>query len=197
MGDIKSAREIAMEKIDALGEPTDAERLEWKYLPEGEKLAARYLKGDAKLQEELAKSDKTAAPTIARGVCEVLIKNINLPKDEAAQKVSKIAMDGLKIVKTDKSRLEGILNQIRQIFTHYNTQGEQQRKQAYEVLKDDFQAKVQQALQQQMGSNAANMRIDIEKQPQFQEEWRKVKNQLDGQYIKVLTELKQQLTVLK
>ncbi len=43
MGDIKSAREIAMEKIDKLGEPTEQERMEWKYLPEGEKLAARYL----------------------------------------------------------------------------------------------------------------------------------------------------------
>jgi flagellar biosynthesis component FlhA len=197
MGDIKSAREIAMEKIAALGEPTEVERLEWKYLPEGEKLAARYLKGDAKLQEELAKFVKTGASYVARGVCEVLIKNINLPKDEAALKVNKIAMDGLKAIKTDKSRLEGILNQIRQIFTHYTTQGEQQRKQAYQVLKEDFQAKVEQAIQQQMGSNAANMRIDIEKQPQFQEEWRKVKNKLESQYIQVLTELKQQLTALK
>ncbi len=42
MGDIKSAREIAMEKIDKIGEPSEEERLEWKYIPEGEKLAARY-----------------------------------------------------------------------------------------------------------------------------------------------------------
>jgi hypothetical protein len=197
MGDIKSAREIAMEKIAAMGESTETERLEWKYLPEGEKLAARYLRGDVKLQEELAKFDKTGAPYVARGVCAVLIKNINLPKDDAAQKLNKVAMDGLKLVKTDKSRLDAVLNQVRQIFTHYSSQGEQQRKQAYTMLKDDFQAKVEQALTQQMGSSAANMRIDIEKQPQFQEEWRKVKNQLEGQYVKVLTELKQQLTELK
>ena len=49
MGDIKSAREIAMEKIDKLGEPTEEERLEWKYLPEGEKLAARYLKNEVQV----------------------------------------------------------------------------------------------------------------------------------------------------
>jgi len=197
MGDIKSAREIAMEKIAALGEPTEAERLEWKYLPEGEKLAAHYIRGDVKLQDELVKFDKTGVAYVARGACAVLIKNINLPKDEAAQKVNKVAMEGLKALKTDKARLEAVLNQVRQVFTHYTTQGEQQRQQAYSVLKDDFQAKVEQALSQQMGGSAANMRIDIEKQPQFQEEWRKVKIQLESQYIKVLTELKQQLTALK
>ena len=197
MGDIKSAREIAMEKIAAIGEPTAAERLEWKYLPEGEKLAARYLKGETKLQEELAKFEKIATPYIVRGVCTVLVKNINLPKDEAAQKVNKTVMDGLKIIKTDKSKLEAILNQVRQVFTHYTTQGEQQSKQAYEMLKENFQAKIEQAISQQMGSRAANMHIDVEKQPQFQEEWRKVKNQLEGQYLQVMNELKQQLIDLK
>jgi len=197
MGDIKSAREIAMEKIAAIGEPTQTERLEWKYLPEGEKLAARYLKGDAKLTEELFKFDKTAVSYVAKGVSDVLIKNINLPKDEASKKINKVAMEGLKAVKSEKAKLESVLNQINQIFSHFTTQGEQQRNQAYQAVKQNFQAKVQQALQKQMGSSAANLRIDIEKQPQFQEEWRKVRSQLDNQYIQVLTGYKQQLTMLK
>lgn len=196
MGDIKSAREIAMEKIDKLGEPTEQERLEWKYLPEGEKLAARYLKQEASLATELAKFDKQAAPYITKGVTNVLIKNINLPANEAAQKINKLAMDGIKIVKTDKAKTEAILNQMRGIFTHYSGPGEQQRQQAYNTVKNDFQAKVEQALRQQ-GGNMANMRIDIERQPQFQEEWRKVKVQLDSQYIQILDELKQQLIALK
>lgn len=196
MGDIKSAREIAMEKIDAIGEPTETERLEWKYLPEGEKLAARFLRGDVQLQPELAKFDKKGMPYVMKGVYAILIKNINLPANENAAKVNKIAMDGIKAVKTDKARTEGILKQMTQIFTHYSGAGEQQRNQAYEQLKDDFQVKVQQALQQQMGSKAANMRIDIEKQPQFLEEWRKVKTQLDSQYIQVLGELKAQLELI-
>ncbi len=196
MGDIKSAREIAMEKINAMGEPTEAERLEWKYLPEGEKLAARFLRGDVQLQPELSKLDKKAAPFVIRGVYAILSKNINLPANENAQKINKIAMDGIKAVKTDKARTEAILKQMTQIFTHYSGVGEQQRQQAYSNLKEDFGAKVQQALQQQMGSKAANMRIDIEKQPQFLEEWRKVKTQLDSQYIQVLTDLKGQLELI-
>jgi hypothetical protein len=197
MGDIKSAREIAMEKINAMGEPTETERLEWKYLPEGEKLAARYLKGEVQLQPELAKLDKKALPYVSKGVYTILIKNINLPANENAQKINKIAMEGIKAVKTDKARTEAILKQMTQIFTHYTGAGEQQRTQAYEQLKEDFSAKVQQALQQQMGSKAAGMRIDIEKQPQFQDEWRKIKVQLEAQYVQVLGELKAQLEALK
>ena len=34
MADIKSAREIAMEKIEKLGEATEEERLKWKYVPD-------------------------------------------------------------------------------------------------------------------------------------------------------------------
>ena len=196
MGDIRSAREIAMEKIDKLGEPTEKERLEWKYVPEGEKLAARYLKNDAQILPELGKYDKQAAFYVSKGISAVLIKNINLPRDEATQRINKLAMDGIKAIKTDKAKVETVLSQLRNIFSHYTGQGEQQRKQTYASLKADFQSKVEQALRQQMGGNTAGIRIDVESQPQFQEEWRKLKAQLDSQYLQILDESKQQLEAI-
>ncbi len=196
MGDIKSAREIAMEKINKIGEPTEEERLEWKYLPEGEKLAARYLRNGIDLMAEINKFEKKGVPYITEGISNVLIKNIILPENDMAKKNVKRAMDGIKAVKTDKAHVEAVLNQIRHVFNHYEQQGEQQRKQAYAMLKNDFQAKVEQALKQQMGGNMSGVRIDIEKQPQFQEEWRKMKTQLDSQYLQLLDEYKQQLEAL-
>jgi hypothetical protein len=197
MGDIKSAREIAMEKIDKIGEATEEERLEWRYLPEGEKLAARYLKGEVELPSELGKFEKKAVPYVSEGISNVLIKNIILPENEPAKKNVKRAMDGIKAIKTDKSHVEAVLNQIRHVFNHYEQQGDQQRKQAYAALKNDFQAKVEQALKQQMGSSMSGVRIDIEKQPQFQEEWRKLKAQLDAQYLQLLGEYKLELEALE
>ncbi len=196
MGDIKSAREIAMEKIASLGEPTEQERLQWKYAPEGEKLAARYLKDGVDLVSELNKYDKAGAKLVAKSASSILVKNINLPKNEIDKKNNKLAMDGIKTLKTDKTHVEATLNQIRHIFNHHAEQGEQQRKQAYAALKADFQAKLEQALRQQMGGNVSGIRIDVEKQPQFQEEWRKLKTQLDGQYLKLLDEYKQELESL-
>jgi hypothetical protein len=84
---------------------------------------------------------------------------------------------------------------MRSIFNHYIEQGEQQRKQAYERLKVEFEAKIQQAIQQQLGS-VAGIKIDVERQPQFQEEWRKIQTQLDSQYIKLLDEYKQELSAI-
>jgi len=132
----------------------------------------------------------------AKGISNILTKNIKLPKDDADKKVNKLAMDGIKLVKTDKAHVEAILSQIQRILSHYNEQGEQQRKQTYEALKADFQMKVEQALRQQ-GGNMAGMRIDIEKQPQFQEEWRKLKTQMDSQYVQVLSESLQELNALE
>ena len=193
MSDIKSALEIAMEKIGKLSEATDEERLKWKYIPEGEKLAARYLKQDCNLVTELSQYEKTARKYVAEGAGDILIRNINLPKDDLAKRNNKQAMDGLKNLKSNKVATENAYSKMRHIFNHYAEQGEQQRRQAYESLKVDFEEKMQQAVQQQLGS-LMSYRIDVEKQPQFQEEWRKMQTQLDSQYIKLLDEYKQELS---
>ena len=192
MGDIKSALEIAMEKIEKLGEATDEERLKWKYVPEGEKLAARYIKQDCNLVDELSQYEENVRRYIIEGAEDILIRNINLPKSDLAKRNNKRAMDGLKTIKSDKVDVENVYSKIRHIFNHYIEQGEQQRKQAYDGLKAEFEAKIQQAVQQQLGS-LARIKVDVEKQPQFQEEWRKIQAQLDSQYLKLLDEYKQEL----
>ena len=194
--DIKSAYEIAMEKVDKIGEASEEERLKWKYTPEGGKLAANILKEDIDIARELIKYEPKAAVYIVDEAVNTLLRNIVLPRTEINKLNNKRAMDGIKILKKDKTKTENILAQMRRIFSHYNEQGEQQRRQAYRQVKEAFEAKVQQALQQQIGS-AAGIKIDIEKQPQFQEEWRKVQNQLDSQYIKLLDEFKQELLKIK
>jgi len=195
MSDIKSAREIAMEKVAELGEVTEEERLRWKYVPEGEKLAARYMKQNINLATEMGKYDEKVASYIKEGASEILIRNINLPQNDSIRKNNKKAMEGLKTLKKDKIGVENIFSRIRNILTHYAEQGEQQRRQAYEQLKSDFSAKVQQAMQQQLGTTAG-LKIDIERQPQFQEEWRKLLAQLDSQYINLLNEYKQELSAI-
>jgi len=195
MDDIKSAFEIAMEKAEKLGKATDEERLKWKYVPEGEKLAARYLKEDCDLMAELGKFEEKVRRYVIEGAGEILIRNINLPKSDLAKRNNKRAMDGLKAIKSDKVSVENVYSKIRRIFNHYIGQGEQQRKQAYETLKAEFEAKVQQAIQQQLGS-LVGVKINVERQPQFQEEWRKVQAQLDLQYIKLLDEYKHELLEL-
>ena len=192
MADIKSAYEIAMEKIEKLGVPTEAERLRWKHLPEGEKLAAQYLKEkDGNLLVELAKHPEEIKKYIADGAAGVLIGNIKLPRNDTIKKTNKKVMDGLKLLKSDKVGVENIYSRIRQLFSHYAEQGEQQKQQAYQSLRVQVEGQIRQALQQQ--GTAISGRIDAEKHPQFQQEWRRMLTQLDSQYITLLSEYKQEL----
>ena len=195
MGEIKSAAEIAREKIEKLGEITEEERLKWKYAPEGEKLAARYLKENCNLTTEIARFDGKAKAVVVKGINDILLRNIGLPRSEAARIATKKAMDGLTAIKNDKVAVENVFSKIRQIFDHYTQQGEQQKQQAYESLKAEFEEKIQQALKQQTGVNA-RMKIDVEKQPQFLEEWQRLQSRLEGQYTTLLDEYKQEISAI-
>jgi len=196
MGEIKSAAEIAREKLAGIGEATPEERLTWKYQPEGEKLAARYLKDNINLAGEIGKYDKEARRFVSRGASDIFIRNISLPRNDAARRNNTRAMDRLKVIKHDKAALENVFSRLRRVLDHYTQQGEQQKQQAYQSLKAEFEAKVQQAIKQQMGVNA-QMQIDVEKQPQFQQEWLRLQSQLDGQYSRLIDEYKQELMVIE
>lgn len=195
MSDIKSAREIAEEKLAKLGEATAEERLRWKFAPKGTELAARYLKDDSNLLVELGQYGEEERRYVVAAASEVLARNIDLPRSDGIRRNNKRMMDGIKLLKQDKTTVENVFSRMRQIFNHYNEQGEQQRQQAYDQLKAQFEQKVQQAVQQQMGS-AAMMRVDVERQPQFQEEWRRVRGQLETSYLQYLDEFRRELIAI-
>jgi hypothetical protein len=196
MGIIKSAAEIAKEKLAQIGEPTEAERLKWKYAPEGEKLAAAYLNKDIKLTDEVKKFDEKAKTVIAATVNDILVRNIALPRNDNQRRTNKKAMDGLKELKNDKKVVENIFNKIKQLLDHYAQEGEQQKRQAYQALKQDFEQKMEQAIRKQTGV-ASRMKFDVEKQPQFQEEWQRLQAEMEGQYTGLLDEYKKELAAVK
>ena len=193
MADIKSAYEIAMEKIKDIESATPEERLKWKFVPKGEELAGKYMKDDINLTTELSNYKDEERKFIVQGVSSILVRNIDLPKNDAIKKNNRKAMDGLKLIKKDKTAVENVFSKIRYIFNHYAEQGETQKKEAYEQVKEQFAIKLQQAMQQQMGANAKMNNIDVERHPQFQEEWRKMLIRLDAQYTQHLNEYKHDL----
>ncbi|MGA2527418.1 MAG: hypothetical protein ABSF79_12520 [Smithellaceae bacterium] len=195
MTDVKSAFEIAMEKIKDIEPASEEERLKWKFVPKGEQLAGKYMKDDANMTTELGKYSEQEKKYVLQGVSAILIRNIDLPKNDAVKKNNRKAMDGIKLIKKDKTAVENVFSKIRYIFNHYAEQGEAQKKEAYEQVKEQFAMKLQQAVQQQMGTNA-QMDINVEQHPQFQEEWRKALLRLDAQYVQHLTDYKHALLAI-
>ena len=56
---------------------------------------------------------------------------------------------------------------------------------------------MQQALQKQPGGAAAAGNINVENQPQFQQEWRKLQAQLDTAYLVHLSDYKKELAAIR
>ena len=193
--DMKSAYDRAMERIKDLEEPSKEEVLTWKYVPEGQKLAVRFLKEEFNLASEMGKFKDEERRYVAKGAEDVLLRNIVLPVHDIAKKNNKKAMDAIKAIKKDKTAVENAFTKMRRVFDHYAGEGEQQRKQAYEMLKQDFQAKLQQAMRQQ--GIPPGTKINIESQPQFQEEWHLTLSQMDAQYNQLLDEYKQEIANLR
>jgi len=149
MGEIRSAREIALEKAEKLGKATKEELDRAKYIPEGEKLANNYLRNETNLLNELTKYPDDVRKYLVSGAQDVLVRNLDLPKGAFVKKRNKMVLAGLKVLKQDKASLENTFSKIRRLFEHYEGQGEQQRRQAYEMFKQEFEARVRQAMQQQ------------------------------------------------
>lgn len=192
MDEMKSAFERAMERAESLGKASEEDLRRWKYLPEGEKLAAKYLINECDLVVEIGRYDDDARQLVSEGAQGILVKNIDLPRNELAKKANKKAMEAIKELKHDKVSLENVYTKLRRILNHYEQEGEQQRGQAYEAVKRDVEAKMRQALQQQPGASAP-VRIDVESQPQFQQELRRALAQLESQYLTLLGEYRQEI----
>ncbi len=192
MSEIKSAREIALEKVARLSKATEEERLRWKYASEGEKLAAKCLGEGRDLAPQLAGYEKKARRYVTGGAEAVLLAAIDLPRNEPEKRRNKRAMDAIIGFKSDKAAVMKVYNKMRHVFNTYTGYGEQQRKEAYQSLRAEWETRMKQAIAQQVGS-AEGLEIAVDSLPQFQEEWQRRLVQLDSQYTELLKEYKQEL----
>ena len=191
MDEMKSAFERAMEKAESLGKASEEDLKKWKYLPEGEKIAAKYLREEYDLSAELGKYDDKVRKHVLDGIQDVFVRNIDLPRNDAAKKKNKKIMEAIKELKRDKVGIENVYTKMRRVFSHYEKEGEQQRRQTYEAVKRDFEAKLMQAAQQQ--GALPPQKINVESHAQFQQEWRRVLAQLDSQYLRLLEDYKKEI----
>ena len=191
MGEIRSAKEIAAERLKDIGEITEEDRLRWKFVPIGEKLAGRYMTERLELETELAAFGEKELPFVKRGMTQTLLSNLDLPRNETATKRNAKVMDAIMEIKEDKESVAGALGEIQRIFEHYTQMGGGQRAQAKQALKGKFEQSLRQALRAQGKEFTGQM--NVEQYPQFQEEWRRALTQLELQYVTSIDEVKKYL----
>jgi hypothetical protein len=193
-GGIKSAYERAMERIANLEGPTKEKKLEWKGVPEGTAHAVKYLKGEGDLAAALKGYDKDLQRFVLRGMVDVLVGNIAIPKTVAQQQGLDRVLGGLRALYRGNRKAEEVLSRIQYVCDQYKNFGNQQRQQVYEDLKRQFTLQVQEGLRRQGLSQQGP--VNVEALPEFQQEWGRIRVQLDGQYEEHLEAFRKELRTL-
>ncbi len=187
MAEIKSTLEKVMERVAAMGNASPKEVEDEELLKSGMKLAAQYL------QNKLPEPEKTLYDTLSgypgneqlqirKGVIQVLLRNIVLPREENLER-SERAIQGLIDVGGGSGDLVAVMQDMQQILGQYI----QHRTQMQEQLETAFKQQLEQAAAQQQGFSGS---VEPTLHPKFAEEWQRIKEELNDQYGRALDQHK-------
>ena len=196
MGEMKSAFERAWERAEKV-EVTEEKALELELQPEGAKIAARYLKeGDCDLAKALEEFPQGKRKYIQAGAEATLISNLALPRNGRLRREASRAMEGLKMLKRNKSQVSHIAARLDSLFAQY----ERVVIKSHEDLKKELEAtlrraQAQQALAQQ--SLPTHQRLDVEKSAEFQQRWHEVQTKLGWEFGSELSRLQEEIARVK
>ncbi|MCL0102070.1 hypothetical protein M1O29_03200 [Dehalococcoidia bacterium] len=194
--DIKSAFEKAMERVDQLEPPAAEKKLEWRLVPEGNRIAGEHMRGQGDMGTALDQFSGAERSYVLRGIVDVLTANIQLAKHETAQATTDKALDGLIAALQDNTKVPEVVERVKYVNEQYRTYGAQQLQQMFEQLKQQFAGKMQEAMRQQTGMMHQPDQINVEAVPEFQQEWLRTKVRLDQQYEEHLDTFRQELKAL-
>ncbi|MBM3924894.1 MAG: hypothetical protein FJ320_02750 [SAR202 cluster bacterium] len=193
MDRIKSAYERAMEKIEQLEKPNDRQRLEWKLLPEGQKLAGEFIKGESAPFSKIAGAPPEHRPYLVRGMANVLISNLQLPRTQATYLANTKMIEGLERLLKEKPKAKELLSRAKYVSDQYWQFAVPQREQTRQQLKMQMEQQVMEALSRQRGTQQGQVQIQVETLPEFQQQWMRIASQIDRQYEQHLEENKKHL----
>lgn len=189
MADIKSALELALEKAEQYGRASREEMELAQYQEQGRRLAVQFLKGEGDLEADLKGLPPQIQPAARMAIKEVFLRNLGLPRENAVDPRQDRAVEGLlRVAENPKAMatLQTELGQILQQYLHF-------RSNALQQLKARFAASVGQMQQNMEAKYRQPMNVDVERIPQFQEEWLRFKGQLQQQFEPVLANLKEKM----
>ncbi len=195
MARMKSAFEKAMERIEKIEAPDPVKKLEWEFLPLGRKLAGSYIKFEGDPFKKYSRASEEAKPYLKNGMMEVLIANLQLPKNETTDATNKRTFEGLTILLEEQQPAKDLLERAIYVTQQYAQYGNPQREQAYLELKKQIEQVVMESLARQGGGVQPQVagQIRVETMPEFQQQWMKISGQIDQQYEQHLDQIRQEL----
>jgi len=184
MAEIKSTLEKVMERAASMGRATQEEIATEERVKDGMRMGADYLRGED-VDFSNALEQTTSSVLVKRGLVQAFLRNITLPRDDEQQRAER-SMQGLLALGKGSGDLLSIFKEMKGILDHY----QQHKKEILQQLEDSFRQQMEQALAQQTGQAGLGMKVDPTLHPKFQEEWSRVKSELDTQYNQALNQHK-------
>jgi hypothetical protein len=185
MAEIKSTLEKVLERAASMGSASQDEMQAEEQVKDGMRMAADYLQGK-EVDFSGVLEAKGESVLVKKGLVQVFLRNITLPRDDDKQR-SERAMQGLLELAKGSGDLASVFRDMKGILDHY----QQHKKEILQQVEEAFRQQMEQALAQQTGQKGLGMKVDPRMHPKFQEEWSRVKSELDGQYNHALQQHKE------
>jgi len=189
VAEIKSALELALERAEQYGRASKEEMDLAKHQEQGRLLAVQFLKGEGDLAADLKALPPQTKPAARLAIKEVFLRNLGLPRENAVDPWQDRAMEGLLLAADNRqamAQLQTEMEQVLQQYLHF-------RSNALQQLKGRFAAGMGQMQKAMEAQNRQAMNLDVERLPQFQEEWLRFKGQLQQQFDPVMANLKERM----
>ena len=180
MAEIKSTMDLVMERAARMGKASSDELETENSRKKGMKLAAEFLdRKKTNLLEALTGFPDEQQMAIRKGMVEVLLRNIFLPKDDEAQERTRRASEGIVEIGGGAADLKTICSEMQQAMEQYRKHREQVKNQLEEQVKMQYD---QLLAQQRNGMPAEGGNPELALQAQVKEEWDRLESELSGQY---------------
>ena len=184
MAEIKSTLEKVLERAASMGHATREEITAEERVKDGMRMGADYLRGK-EVDFSGALESTTSSVLVKKGLVQAFLRNITLPRDDDQQRAER-AMQGLLALGKGSGDFMSIFKDMKGILDHY----QQHKNEVRQQVVDAFKQQMEQALAQQTGQAGLDMKVDPAMHPKFQEEWSRVKSDMDTQYNQALEQYK-------
>jgi polysaccharide deacetylase 2 family uncharacterized protein YibQ len=184
MAEIKSTLEKVLERAASMGSASHVEIQAEEKVKEGMRMAAEYLQ-EKEINFSAAQEATNSSALVRKGMVQVFLRNVALPRDDDQQRVER-AMQGLLDLGKNSGDLITICKEMKGILTHYQQHLKEIRRQVEEA----FRQQMEQALVQKTGQKGLGMKVDPALHPKFQEEWSRIKADMNTQYNQALDQHK-------
>lgn len=185
MAEIKSTLEKVLERAAAMGRASKEEIQADEEVKNGMRMAADYLHGK-EVNFSRVMEATGGFSLVKKGLILVFLRNIALPRYDDLGEAER-AMQGLLEMARGSGDLASVFRDMKGILDHY----QQQLKEVRQQVEEAFRQQMEQALSKQTGQKGLGLKVDPMLHPKFQEEWSKIKSDLDDQYNKVLQQHKE------